>query len=201
MNSNKFLRRLKRKLRSLPKQERDEALRYYQELFDEAGADQEEALIKRLGQPAQLAEQILEEERKKGTHIREKKDLSRLWLTILAILAAPIALPLALALGALALALLVVVFALILSAAAIIAALIIAFLAVVLVGLVMVGVSCFIWYDWPSALFFLGFGMAAVGLGCMGSLGMLWVGRKFHLFLKKMLNALRERRRMRREKK
>lgn len=201
MNRKKFMRQLRRRLRSLPGQERGEALRYYEELFDEAGAGQEAELIARLGQPVHLAEQILEDARQKGTKVHSKTDLGKPILIFFAIMASPIVLTLGVAAGAAALALAAVGFALILSLAVGISALIIGFLAIVLGGVALAVVGCCVWYDWPSALFFLGMGLAAIGLGCLGSLGMLWVGRQYGLLLRRLLNGFRERRRARREKK
>lgn len=55
MTKQEFLQRLRRLLADVTEEEREEALRYYQEYFDEAGPDQEQAVLAELGSPEKVA--------------------------------------------------------------------------------------------------------------------------------------------------
>ena len=51
MNREQFIAQLARLLQDLPPAERQEAIRYYQEYFDDAGEENEDAVIQVLGSP------------------------------------------------------------------------------------------------------------------------------------------------------
>lgn len=55
MNREEFMRQLDILLISLPKEEREAALQYYNDYFDDAGAEKEEAIIAELGSPEEIA--------------------------------------------------------------------------------------------------------------------------------------------------
>lgn len=55
MNREVFLRQLRTLLSDVTEEEREEAIRYYEEYFDEAGPEQEQALLFELGSPAKVA--------------------------------------------------------------------------------------------------------------------------------------------------
>ena len=55
MTKQEFLQRLARLLEDVTREEREEALRYYEEYFDEAGPEQEQALLNELGSPEKVA--------------------------------------------------------------------------------------------------------------------------------------------------
>lgn len=55
MTKQEFLQRLNRLLADVTAEEREEALRYYEEYFDEAGPDQEQAVLAELGSPEKVA--------------------------------------------------------------------------------------------------------------------------------------------------
>ena len=59
MNRNDFLQKLKELLSNIPENERDEAISFYEDYFDEAGSDNEEKVIKDLESPEKVAETIL----------------------------------------------------------------------------------------------------------------------------------------------
>jgi uncharacterized membrane protein len=58
VNRKEFLRKLQLELYKLPRHEIDDAIAYYNEYFEEAGPDQEQAVIKELGTPSKIATQI-----------------------------------------------------------------------------------------------------------------------------------------------
>lgn len=62
MRKYAYLARLEELLAALPAQERQEALNYYEEYFDAAGSEEEEKTAVELGDPADVARKILEEE-------------------------------------------------------------------------------------------------------------------------------------------
>lgn len=55
MTKQEFLQRLNRLLADVTQEEREEALRYYEEYFDEAGPEQEQAILNELGSPEKVA--------------------------------------------------------------------------------------------------------------------------------------------------
>lgn len=157
-----YLNELRRRLHRLPAHEIDAALIYYEEYFDEAGGENEQQVILQLGPPSQVAAQILADYAIKDldvTPASTKKNMSAIWLIILAILSAPLSLPL-----------LAVAVALIISAGAIVFSIVITIVATVggilLGGLVALISGFFIITDhWPTALLFIGSGLTITGIG------------------------------------
>lgn len=58
MNRIDFMRQLESLLQNISSTEREEALQYYNDYFDDAGADNEQEVIEALGNPARVAENI-----------------------------------------------------------------------------------------------------------------------------------------------
>lgn len=58
MNRKRFMYELERLLRDLPANEREEAIQYYNDYFDDAGAENEARVIEELGSPEQVARTI-----------------------------------------------------------------------------------------------------------------------------------------------
>ena len=58
MMKNEFLARLKELLCDLPQEERDEAIRYYEDYFEDAGPLEEPRVLKELISPEDVAEKI-----------------------------------------------------------------------------------------------------------------------------------------------
>lgn len=59
MTKQKYLEELKRFLFGLPAEEREQALKYYEDYFEDAGEENEASVIEELGNPAVLAKQIM----------------------------------------------------------------------------------------------------------------------------------------------
>lgn len=59
MRREEFMKELEYRLQGIPANEREDALAYYENYFDEAGAENEAQVIKELGSPASVAEKIL----------------------------------------------------------------------------------------------------------------------------------------------
>ncbi len=70
MMKNEFLARLKELLCDLPQEERDEAIRYYEDYFEDAGPLEEPRVLKELISPEDVAEKI-----RAGYIGREKTDV------------------------------------------------------------------------------------------------------------------------------
>lgn len=58
MNKIEFMRQLESLLQNISEQERQEALHYYADYFDDAGPENEQAVLEALGNPARVAENI-----------------------------------------------------------------------------------------------------------------------------------------------
>lgn len=58
MNRKEYLERLEQLLIVLPYEEREEALQYYTDYFDDAGVENEEKVIRELGSPEEVAAKI-----------------------------------------------------------------------------------------------------------------------------------------------
>ena len=58
MNKKLFLDELHRLLSDLPPEERNQAIKYYEDYFEDAGPENEQAILKELGSPQELADQI-----------------------------------------------------------------------------------------------------------------------------------------------
>lgn len=61
MNRTEFMRQLERLLSTIPESDRQDAIAYYNDYFDEAGAENEERVIRELGSPEELAKTIKQE--------------------------------------------------------------------------------------------------------------------------------------------
>ena len=58
MNREEFMAKLKALLGDIPADEREEALQYYEDYFDDAGAENEQQVIEELGTPQKVASTI-----------------------------------------------------------------------------------------------------------------------------------------------
>lgn len=109
MNKNEFLKQLDHLLSDFPEEERREAMEYYVEYFDEAGPEKEDEVLKELGSPQEVANHIREELAEKGLVLAgestSKEEKNSGWkiacIVLICLLAAPIAIPLVVAVIAL----------------------------------------------------------------------------------------------------
>ncbi|MCH5197473.1 MAG: DUF1700 domain-containing protein [Oscillospiraceae bacterium] len=67
MNKYEFLAQLRNALSSVPQEEREAAMSYYEEFFSDAGEENEQAVISSFGSPEELARSIIDENRKGAT--------------------------------------------------------------------------------------------------------------------------------------
>lgn len=77
MNKYEFLSQLRNALSSLPKEEREAAMSYYEEFFSDAGEENEQAVIASLGTPEALAKSIMTENEKDNPEAEAENESSR----------------------------------------------------------------------------------------------------------------------------
>ena len=197
MNSAQYLDELRRQLRGLPQEEIDRCVGYYEEYFADAGPDQEPEAVERLGAPAQIAAQLkadwavksVEDQPKDKPKDKPGHGLKTLWTVLLALLAAPIGLPLAAAAFCVILALVLVVLAVIISLFAAFFAVALAGVAVLVAGVVVAPVHG------PTGLFCAGAGLVLAGLGGLGLMGSVALSQASVRGLIHMTDAMRRKRR------
>ena len=115
MTKDEFLIRLRTLIAAMPKEERDDVMQYYSDYFEDAGPGKEQEVIRQLESPEAVASQVMggtlpggqeAQDRDQGGPAygapaqgqqRHRNGLRSWWGVLLAICAAPIALPLAIA--------------------------------------------------------------------------------------------------------
>jgi Predicted membrane protein len=126
MNRDDYIEILSDRLKGLPQNEIDEAIRYVQEYFDEAGEENFHQAMDELGSPYRFANQIKadvvtkrEYSRSNHKNVGEKKsNSSTLWIILLGILSLPLSLPLVATVFGLLMALFGILFAFLVSGGA-----------------------------------------------------------------------------------
>lgn len=97
MKREEFLTALARRLRRLPKAEREEALAFYREYLDEAGEKREAETLAALGDPKEVARQIIQEAAIKVSdpeHEEGRSFLASFRTILLGVCAASVSIPL-----------------------------------------------------------------------------------------------------------
>lgn len=190
MNRIEYMKELERALKRLPKAEREEALFYYNEYFDDAGPERESEAMEELGDAKEIAAQIVKELALKRLaepkpERAAKKGLSTLWIVLLALCAAPIGLPLLLAVVVFGLAMVITVFS-------IFAALLISGVIFVAVGIVSIAAGIyFLPTQLASGIFILGTALGESGVGllliCAGCASCKYIFKGMGGFAKRLL--------------
>lgn len=161
MKKEEFLSQLEKKLSKLPKEDREEALDYYREYLEDAGEEQEETIISKLGSPDAIANNIISECAQKSVSKNPetvKGSMNAVWLVILGILASPVAFPIAFAVIAL-------IFALCFTVLAIIGSLFLCSICCIAAGIsgIIVGFAA-MFIHFPTGLFILGISLMLSGV-------------------------------------
>jgi uncharacterized membrane protein len=162
MTTDQYLTSLRRELRRLPSDDREKAMEYFEEYFEEAGGGREVQAMEDLGTPKEAAAQIIRDMALR--HAQEpnenvRKGMSAVWVGILAVCAAPIALPMLSMVAALLLSYIVILLCLIISAYLLAASFLI-FMPFITFGALLLAVT-----DFPSSLCTLGAGLLMAGAG------------------------------------
>ena len=101
MTKSEYMKKLSYSLRRLPKEDFNQAIDYFEEYFAEAGEENEQQAIEDLGSPEDAAKELimnLAEKNMEQPPKTVKHSFKAVWIGILGICAAPIALPIALSL-------------------------------------------------------------------------------------------------------
>ncbi|MDW8658210.1 DUF1700 domain-containing protein [Streptococcus suis] len=175
MNRKEYLQNLEKYLKNLSKEDFQDTLDYFNEYFDEKDND-EEAIIE-LGTPDEAAKEIIANLYDKE-RIEDKPNTSNMvWLTILAILSAPIGVPLAITLVALFITLLLIIFSLFLLLISLWIVLLSLAIAQLLLAFDLLTLS------WSSSLLFTGLALVCLALTLLGSKFTLDLGSKTFLLV------------------
>lgn len=176
MNKQEYKKQLKEKLKRLPKEDFERAIEYFEEYFADAGEENEASAIEDLGSPQEAAEQIICDmalSYSKEPVKDVKSGMNALWVAVLALFAAPIALPLLLAGIVMLLAVVVMIWALLLSFMIVAGAVVITGPVTVIAGFSVLTKSI------PVFLTCTGFGLLFMGVGAALTYGMYLLCRSF----------------------
>lgn len=186
-----YLDELRHRLRKLPMEEQEEALQFYEEYFEEAGEENFEQAKNTLGSPATVASQILADyatKTLKDPRKSTKKGISAVWFFMLALFAAPMALPVVLTVFLLIFSVIITFGSLLFSAFITAVALFISSLFSVIAG------ASVVFQHWQTSLFYIGAGLCGIGLSIALFYGTVAIMRKGNIgmakFLKKLLDKL-----------
>ncbi len=182
MNKTAFLKELEKRLKYLPKEDREDALEYYTELMNDMELSETDDVTEMLGSAKDAAKKILDECTQKHVDAYEENKTAKgratiVWLTILGILSLPVSLPLAILVLGLAFALIAVLISLMLS------------LVAVSIALVVASLACFVFTFMAPGLaqkaVILGIGLTCLGLGVLLGFGLYYlfkmiINRIFH---------------------
>ncbi len=191
MNRQEFMDKLKSLLKNVDEVEFNNAIAYYEEYFDEAGKEQEQQVIARLGSPYIIANKILAEDTvnkiksgKKSPTIGAKGIV----LTILSILSIPVALPITIAIVAVLLSLAIALFAVTIAFFASGVGLVIGGVGSLIVGLVV------LFMDALTGLQFIGASFILLGVGGLLTILALFMVKvvfiKLTVYLHKGINKI-----------
>ena len=183
MTRTEYLNQLEAYLMKLPQSDRIEAMDYFKELFDDAGPEGEEELIGSLGSPKEAAHDILTTllDKKINEENSNKNDRHILRIALLALLAAPIGIPVGIAL-------LMAIIGIFIAAVSVL----IAFFAVSVAGLILGGVllfeSFYVLAESTSAFILIfGGGLLAIGASSLVLLATSYVARFFGLLVLRLI--------------
>ena len=190
MTREEYLRQLQHYLKRLPKEDYDSAMEYFTEYFEEAGPEGEQAVIAELGTPKQAASELLRNLlNEQIVQPRERRSVGAvLMIALLAICAAPIALPLAIAATAILFAMVLVI------ASAVLCVLLLGVCGIlvggklILIGLASAGSSV------PGMCMLLGLGLLGIGLGILLSMVLIALCRMIGLLLLRLIQWILGRR-------
>lgn len=120
MNKAKFMSELEKRLKYLPKEDRDDAISYYTEYINDMNLEESDDVENKLGNPKEIAAAILADCTEKQLNDKESKKGVKssariIWLTLIIIFSLPITLPLAIVLFTVLLSIFVIALCVIIS--------------------------------------------------------------------------------------
>ena len=183
MTRTEYLNQLEAYLMKLPQADRIEAMDYFKELFDDAGPEGEEELMTSLGSPKEAAHDILTTllDKKINEENSNKNNRQVLQIAILALLAAPIGIPVGIGL-------LMAIIGIFIAAVSVL----LAFFAVSAAGLILGGVLLFESFyvmaeSTPAFVLIFGGGLLAIGASSLVLLATSYVTRFFGLLVLRLI--------------
>lgn len=175
MKKQEFLAALRQALSGLPPEERDNVMQYYEDYFLDAEGESEEEVIRGLGDPQKIADDILREYRELQPHAepaRTRKGISPWLLLVLVLIAIPIGVPLLAVLAGVVLTVLAVLGAVLVGLLCVPAVLLAA-------GAALTIFSFVLWGAPASAVMTLGGGFVLLALGGLAALLLVKLCRLF----------------------
>ncbi|MGX7073088.1 DUF1700 domain-containing protein [Falseniella ignava] len=179
MTRTEYLTQLENYLKKLPQADCSEAMDYFKELFEDAGPDGEEELIASLGTPKEAAHDILSNllDKKVNETPAQKNDRQILHIALLALLAAPIGLPVGIGI-------LMAIIGIFIAAICVIVAFFTVSIMGIGVGFLFLFESFNILVEAKSAFILIfGSGLLAIGASSLVLLGISYVARFFGLLI------------------
>ena len=188
MNKSEFMEELSAQLSQIDAHERSEAIAFYNEYFEDAGIENEQAVIEELGSPAQVAAQIKADAAVKETQAGStpvKKGIYAIAVVILGICSLPITFPLLIvALAA--------VFTILVLAATFVFVLVVLVGAGFFTGIVLLAEGIGVLFAVPSAgIFCIGFGLVVLGFSMLSAIIVFVVACEIVNGLVKLVNYIR----------
>lgn len=188
MSKEEYLRILEEKLRRLSETDREKALEYYEEYFEDAGKENESRVMEELGHPEDVARQLvmnLAVEKMDEPKASLKKRFSGVKIALVALFAAPVGLPLLILL-------LLAILLVLMSAWLVVGVLFAASFLLVGMGIFSLAVSIMTLFSSPlDGLAIFGVSLFVAGVGLLLYKGMLGVAGQFiralSYLLKKMM--------------
>ena len=183
MTRTDYLTQLETYLNKLPEADRIEAMDYFKELFDDAGTEGEEELIASLGTPKEAAHDVLSNllNKKVNEAPAQKNDRQLLHIALLALLAAPIGIPVGIAI-------ILTIIGLFIAATSVILAFFTVSVTGILLGGLFIVESFSILVEAKSAFILIfGAGLLAIGASSLVLLGISYVARFFGLLVVRLV--------------
>ena len=183
MTRTDYLTQLETYLNKLPEADRIEAMDYFKELFDDAGSEGEEELIASLGTPKEAAHDVLSNllDKKVNEGPAQKNDRQLLHIALLALLVAPIGIPVGIGI-------LMAIIGLFIAAVAVILAFFTVSVTGILLGGLFIVESFSILAEAKSAFILIfGAGLLAIGASSLVLLGISYVARFFGLLVVRLV--------------
>ena len=183
MTRTEYLNQLEAYLMQLPQADRIEAMDYFKELFDDAGPEGEEELIASLGSPKEAAHDILTTllDKKINEENSSKNNRQVIQIAILALLAAPIGIPVAIGL-------LMVIIGIFIAAISILLTFFAVSAAGMVLGAVLLFESFYVLAESTSAFMLIfGGGLLAIGASSLVLLATSYVTRFFGILILRLI--------------
>ena len=183
MTRTDYLTQLETYLNKLPEADRIEAMDYFKELFDDAGSEGEEELIASLGTPKEAAHDVLSDllDKKVNEAPAQKNDRQLLHIALLALLAAPIGIPVGIAI-------ILTIIGLFIAATSVILAFFTVSVTGILLGGLFIVESFSVLVEAKSAFILIfGAGLLAIGASSLVLLGISYVARFFGLLVVRLV--------------